>query len=392
MKRILSFILTLAICLSMVACGGAESGTTDSQPDNQDVAVNENIQGNFLPLDMDSNPMGVDMTYEYVTTAVDGTPVTGYVRVKDYMIEPVEDTYEIRSATIYIGFEETDKEVICGITPFLAAEAKNTRTGNEYILEFSNYQDSIQIFTEKIESFSYGQQMNVTTYYLQALVPVGYDEFGVLLYNAKNGENLTDADGKVVNGADMTKLTDENSLWFGFGSNYGNGINYKGSPLPVMETSTYNEVFNSIAGVGYSDVQTDVPEYIPEDNNPTTAMGGRVEILSGTSTLFNTYSGATMEIEEINLIDGSDPYNYVFEVCFDFQGIPADAILGINIYNSYEELPIMGKEFSVTARDMDMQFSVDMTSNPQPLCIVCGSSDGSLPGNFNVWAEFNVVE
>ncbi len=270
MKKLISFLLTISLILSLTACGSDNSAASDN--------VNKNA-GLTYPYNIVNQPMAVGTVYDYKTVCYQDTSLKtdGYVYVYDYIIQPAAtDGYVDKTVKARFVFSDNNAWNYGMKFDLLYSDMKGDGiidNDDKWSVTYNGQEYEAEIL--KDEFYDHGWSPGgtfVSDYELTVRVPEGYDDIALFFYNSQNKLNIQDDEGNIPDGTQTTQVLDSHSQWFILGGEdgtyYGNPVETQ--PSELTETDILDAEINSGSGI----YDGEAPPPIVDDNNEIVADEG----------------------------------------------------------------------------------------------------------------------
>ncbi len=262
MKKFISILLSLAVCLSLAACGSGDSAAPD---------VTDKDAKLTYPYNIVNQPMAVGSVYEYESVCYQEPDLTtnGYVYVYDYTVQPADtDGYVDKTVKARYVFNDDNAWNYGMQFDLLYSDMKGdgiinnnetwsvTHNGQEYDVEIL-----------KDEFYNRGWTPGgtfVSDYELTVRVPEGYDDIALFFYNSQYKLNIRDDEGVIPDGTHMTDILDSHCQWFILGGEDGT---YYGNPVETQPSRlTPADVLDADINPDTGIYEGDAPPPVPENN------------------------------------------------------------------------------------------------------------------------------
>ena len=389
MKKLTSIILTLAMCLSLAACGGESQPAAENNSDvTETITDTSKIEESPSSSEDQILPMNV---YEAYTCNVSG--YEGFVRVESYAVSPDEmnEGCEIRTANVTAIFPDAPKSLELGTVAFVA----NAENGTPQMLDETAWLIETEFGEELI--FQYDNIITGTTtsdgalrydMILSYMVPEDYDEISFA---------ITDKNSSTALGT-LTKsdAVSADTCWFLMGS-FDNGVlGYNGSAVATAAgTADINQMYSygtSPDNWASEEFYEEPYEEPYEEQNTTSASSSKTLVLDyGTACTSATQNGITNEFESIVMTDCSDS-SYTVAVRVKYSGVPANTPLRAGLWDcSYTELEVESQESTVSGSGTEeFVFHIDANSTVPPYTFTASVIVDGLPRDMTIYIDGNV--
>ena len=433
MKRLISFLLTITLILSLSACGSNDSAAPD--------AVDKE-SGLEYPYNIVNRPMIVDDVYDYKTVCYSDRSLTtdGHIYIYDYIIEPAGDGLVDKTVKAMLIFDDDNAWNYGMSFNVLYADFVNDDTisgAGEWTVQIDGTEYPVTVLQDE---FIYGEWTPmgnfVSKYVLTIRMPKDYDDIGLFFYNAQHKLNVAGEDDDIPDGTPINKLVDSHSQWFVLGGKgadweetktptyYGNPIEAQvnntdirdvlgsepvfdisddvdedGAPSPSLIEPDYpdeeysDETFDNMEGFTY----VEIDNWSHETIDPNEKMGIRIDY-----STYNTFEtdyvmaqafvdGAGEPIFERKVDayeEGRNSYSNSVTFVIDGPTLPEDATSITFWYKLYDE---SGTEISFTQMDLPVEEPQHTQSNASVIITDCTPAEiNKADGDVNVDISYEI--
>ncbi|MBE6113540.1 MAG: hypothetical protein E7191_00490 [Erysipelotrichaceae bacterium] len=367
MKKIVSIMITLLLCINLTACG---SDQTTNQENNDQTNITDTTDDTQTDLNQtESLPMNIQEGY---TCTVNG--YEGYVVVSNYEVYPddMNPGSQIRTATMHTVFENVPEDFSVGTTVFPVSGAPEYMDDYVYLIETEDGEDLIFKYDNMVMYSTYENGTYTNEMLVSYVVPEYYDEVAFALTYGEPIDHLSTASKEEIVSSD--------TLWFTMGSLHNGILSYQGRPLATaVGTVNVEEVFGNITGNGqYEDDLVNVPDepsnnlsfQIIETNAIMSASNGVSSISFGPLTLLDYYDGI---------------YNMSVEI--NYTGIPSNSMIECFLFDALTEVHIDRLERSVEGNGT-IEFFFESSNITPPFTFSAGIiTNGEYSNNIHVDVE-----
>ncbi len=257
MKKLLSILLAISLCFSLVACGSGEGAA----PDKKDESA-----GLVYPFHIVNRPMKVNDVYDYKTVCYSDRSLNtdGHVYIYDYTVEPAGDGMVDKTVKAMFIFDD-DNAWNYGMSfdvlyaDFVSDDIYDA--GEDWTVEINGTEHPVTVLQDEFISGSWTPMGNfVSKYVLTIRMPENYDDIGLFFYNSQNKLNVAGEDNDIPDGTPITSLVDSHSQWFILG---GIGDDWAETKTPTYYGQPVDAQINNVA---VEDVLGAIPIFDEEED------------------------------------------------------------------------------------------------------------------------------
>ncbi len=391
MKKLLSMLLVLCLCLSAAGCQQADEipaedsvpavqsqAAAESKPDSaepeqtqQDAAAAPVSGQPMLPDGLTQLPVAPGEAYACEVWTGESSDIFSF-SVMDYMVEPsAREGYEVRTVAVLLAsFDGADPYT--EYVFFDLGENLNPIFDSGVVFRDGKELDLTVLSCETVD-VSAGFDHVVALQTLSVEVPVGYEHIALVPMNFKP---VGSDDG------DFADLVNSDSLWFLMGTPTATGVSFGGAPLQVAAATAdtvqlYSYVDGPGAVLGYGEDYNE--PVIPEVVDPVEEEDNWLTLNMERSMLEKTRGDAHGALVGVQLVDGSDPSAAVFRIVIEHTNLPADASVRVFVYDSWDEYPVFEDEVAPGDGTTEITCVVDLNTAVFPLAFNAHIHSPNLP-------------
>ena len=229
MKKIIAVFLAIALCFSLVACGGTEGTENTGNTGNTETSTDSGNSTPQLvyPFGITNRPMKVGVTYPYKTLCYSDTTLetNGFITVTSYTVTPAgQEGYVDKTVVARFVYNDyfaqrygLNSRVL--FTDFGPGASEEFFAGDqEWEVEIDGKKEKITVLLDIFNPMGWDNGVYVSEYTLSLRMPEGYDGVALFFYNAKNVILLEQDMGEVPDGTPLQNLFDSDTQWFILGS------------------------------------------------------------------------------------------------------------------------------------------------------------------------------
>lgn len=386
MKKFLSIILALSMCLSLAACGGDAPAANDNPPSvpATDTANPEGGSSAGTVSEGEASlPMNVGEAY---TCTIDG--YDGFVYVESYEVFPddMNPGCEIRTAHVSAVFPGAEKDLDLGTVTFVA----NAENGAPQMLDETAWimetEDGEALIFEYDNSISAGFVSDGALRYeilLSYVVPENYDEIAFAITG--NGSE------SAIDSLTKAEVVSSSTSWFIMGG-FDNGVlTYNGNAMATAAaTADVNEMFSY--GTPPADWATeempDTSYEEPYEEDTTSASGYRTLSLIPFGAITEcSAEGRTISFGAIELVECYEDTN-VIKVTVNYSGHQSGDTIHTLMYDAYNELHLDEQEEAVSGNgSITFVYSCPAATAPYTFSMITKHNGQFVQNNIHVDAD-----
>ena len=379
MKRIISIIIALSMCISLAACGGDTPAANENpQSSTTDSTVVESTSNTNSEASL---PMNVGEAYACNIGGYDG-----FVYVDSYEVFPddMNPGCEIRTAHVTAVFPGAEKGLDLGTVTFVADAENGTPQTLDETAWIMETEDGEALIFEYDNSISAGFVSDGVLRYeilLSYVVPEYYDEIAFAITDTAS-ESALDSLSK----ADVVSSS---TSWFIMGG-FDNGVlTYNGNAMATAAaTADVNEMFSY--GTPPADWATeeipDAPYDEPyEEEGTTSASGYRTlsPIQFGAITECSA-EGRSLSFGAIELVECYEDTN-VINVTINYSGHQNGDTIHTLMYDAYNELHLDEQEEPVSGNgSVTFVFSCPANTAPYTFSMITKHNGQFIQNNIHI--------
>ena len=383
MKKLISIILSLALTLSLAACGGdapATESTTAEKPTTESTSQTPADSKDSMTESSDDSvlPMSIGEAY---TCNISG--YEGYVAVTNYEVMPDEmnEGSEIRTAYITAVFPGAPEghNVVATVFPSSGeavaidemAWLVEREFGQQLIAEYDNYTTAVR----DGENICYD-------IILSYMVPSDYDEVSFAI-----------TDGSYGKGYDVLKKSDvvySDTLWFVMGS-YANGmLSYNGNTVATAPATADISLLgiSGASGNSWSDNTMEDVYYEEVYEEDTSSAGYRtLQLIPFGAVTEGNSDGRSLSFAAIELVECYADAN-IINVTINYSGHKSGDTISILMYDAYNELHLDEQEKAVSGNgSVTFTFSCPASTAPYTFSAITEFNGQFIQNNIHVDAD-----
>lgn len=395
MKKIMSMLLVLCLCLSAAGCkqaaetpsgdaaSGVQSQTTaqsklEAAEPEQTVEPDQTQEGTpvsgqpMLPDGLTQLPMAPGEAYACEVWMGESSETFSF-SVMDYTVEPsARDGYEVRTVTMLLGsFDGADPYT--EFVFFDLGENLNPMFDSGVIVRDGEELDFTVLSCETVNA-SAGFDHVVVQQTLSVEVPAGYEHMALVPMNFKP---VGSGDGEFAD------LVNSDSLWFLLGTPTAGGVSCGGELLQCAAATAdtvqlYSYADGPGAELGYGEnynepIEEAGSEDLVEDENNWLPLNMERSMLE------KTRGDAHGALVGVQLVDDSDPSAAVFRIVIEHTNLPADTGVRVFVYDSWDEYPVYEDEVLPGDGTTEITCTLDLNAAVFPLAFNAHIHSPNLP-------------